>query len=247
MAKSEALQAKDVVVSYGGVPALDGLSLAVRRGECVAMVGESGSGKTTLLRCFNRMVEPDRGVIRVAGRDVRSQPPIELRRSLGYVQQEGGLLPHWRVGRNASLVPWLRGFEDAEERGRQALERVGLEPGRFALRWPHELSGGQRQRVAIARALAADPAVVLLDEPFGALDAITRSELQQAFDRLRRALGMTVLLVTHDLIEARRLADRIAVLKDGRLRQLTTPTELVERPADDYVRELVATAGLGAA
>ena len=163
-----ALRAHEVVKRYGATIALDRVSLDVARGSCVALVGESGSGKTTLLRCFNAMVGPDAGLIEVGGRPVASFDPVALRRGIGYVQQEGGLLPHWSVLRNVALVPWLRGEEDAEEQARAALDRVGLPPSRFGDRWPRDLSGGQRQRVAIARALAGSPEIILLDEPFGA-------------------------------------------------------------------------------
>jgi osmoprotectant transport system ATP-binding protein len=234
-----ALSATSVAKRFGETAALDGVSLEVDAGSCVALVGESGSGKTTLLRCFNRLVDPDGGEVRVGGLDVRERDPIALRRSTGYVPQEGGLLPHWRVLRNVELVPRLLGLADVRRLALEALERVGLDPARFASRWPRELSGGQRQRVAIARALAARPPVLLLDEPFGALDAITRGEVQDAFDRLRRELAVTALLVTHDLREAVRLADRIAVLRGGRLEQLAEPGTLVERPATEYVRRLV--------
>ena len=241
------LSARDVVKRYGGVAALDGVSLSVRAGECVALVGESGSGKSTLLRCFNRITEPDAGVVAVDGQDVRAADETELRRRIGYVPQDGGLLPHWRVLRNVALVPWLRGQGDAERRAAQALERVGLPPAEFGARWPRELSGGQRQRVAIARALACDPAIILLDEPFGALDAITRAELQDVFDGLRRGTGVTAVLVTHDLHEAARLADRMAVLRRGRVEQVATPAELLARPATAYVRDLLARAHVEAA
>jgi osmoprotectant transport system ATP-binding protein len=233
------LEAENVTKRFGAVTALDGVTLGVPAGECVALVGESGSGKTTLLRCFNRMVEPDAGVVRVDGVDVRGTDPIALRRRIGYVQQEGGLLPHWRVGRNAALVPWLHGAPDADAKGAMALERVGLPPADYARRWPAELSGGQRQRVAIARALAAQPTIVLLDEPFGALDAITRADLQESFLALRHSLRITALLVTHDLHEAMRIADRIAVLRKGRIEQLATPAALVASPVTDYVRKLL--------
>lgn len=239
------LLAEGVGKRYGATVALAGVNLEVSAGECVALVGASGSGKTTLLRCFNRTVVPEFGTVRVAGRDLVDIDPIRLRRGMGYVQQEGGLLPHWRVGRNAALVPWLLKQKDAAGRARRALAQVGLDPGEFADRWPHELSGGQRQRVAIARALAGDPGVVLLDEPFGALDAITRSELHDLFATLRRRLRITVVMVTHDLREACLLSDRIAVLRAGRLRQVGRPDDVVRRPADDYVRELVTRAGLG--
>ncbi|MEP7344702.1 MAG: ATP-binding cassette domain-containing protein, partial [Gemmatimonadaceae bacterium] len=170
-----ALRATSVVRRYGAVVALAGVSLEVAPGECVALVGESGSGKTTLLRCFNKMVVPDEGTILIDGTDIAPSDPVTLRRRLGYVPQDGGLLPHWRVQRNVELVPWLRSLPDPGGMARDALALVGLEPSMFAERWPHELSGGQRQRVAIARALAARPDVLLLDEPLGALDAISRS------------------------------------------------------------------------
>jgi osmoprotectant transport system ATP-binding protein len=242
------LQAEAVRKTYpGGVVALDGVSLAVEAGECVALVGESGSGKTTLLRCFNRMTEVDAGTVRVEGRDVRESDPVALRRHVGYVPQEGGLMPHWRVLRNAALVPWLRGEADAEARAAKALDRVGLPAGRYGKRWPRELSGGQRQRVALARALAGRPRIVLLDEPFGALDAITRAELQDVFAGVRRSLGTTALLVTHDLREAALLADRVAVLRHGRVEQVAPPAELAAHPATEYVRTLLARARLEAA
>jgi osmoprotectant transport system ATP-binding protein len=241
------LSARDVARRYGQAVALDGVSLEVRAGECVALVGESGSGKTTLLRCFNRMTEVDAGTVRVDGADVGAADPVELRRRVGYVPQEGGLLPHWTVLRNVSLVPWLRGDTEATRRAAEALEWVGLPPERFGGRWPRELSGGQRQRVAIARALAASPRIVLLDEPFGALDAITRAELQTSFDALRRRLAITALFVTHDLHEAALLADRIAVLRDGRIEQVASPAELMAAPATEYVRDLLARARMVAA
>jgi osmoprotectant transport system ATP-binding protein len=241
------LAALEVIKRYGEVAALDGVSLAVTEGESVALVGESGSGKTTLLRCFNRMVEPDSGDIRIDGSDVRGLDPIELRRRIGYVQQEGGLMPHWRVLRNAALVPWLQRAPDATHRAEIALELVGLPPESFGRRWPRELSGGQRQRVAIARALASRPRIVLLDEPFGALDAITRGELHEVYQQLRRELGITTLLVTHDLHEAVLLCDRIAVLRNGRIEQTATPERLIDSPATPYVRALVERARLRAA
>jgi osmoprotectant transport system ATP-binding protein len=240
------LVAEGVVKRYGGVAALEGVSLRAAAGECVALVGESGSGKTTLLRCFNRMTEPDGGRVTVEGADVARTDAVDLRRRIGYVQQEGGLLPHWTVLRNASLVPWLRGDADAEAKGAAALAWVGMDAAEFGGRWPRELSGGQRQRVAIARALAARPGIVLLDEPFGALDAITRAELQDAFGKLRRELGITAILVTHDLHEAALLADRIAVLRRGRIEQIASPETLVRAPETEYVAGLVARSRLGA-
>jgi osmoprotectant transport system ATP-binding protein len=210
----------------------------------VALVGESGAGKTTLLRCFNRMVVPEEGRITVGGRDITSGPPHQLRRRLGYVPQHGGLMPHWKVLRNVALVPRLLGMPDAEERARAALDRTGLAPEEFADRWPRSLSGGQRQRVALARALAADPGVLLLDEPFGALDAITRAEIQESFAKLRKELKVTTLLVTHDLREAFLLADTVVVLQGGRILVADTPEGLREDPRDGYVHALLVHAGV---
>ena len=237
-----ALEAEGVSKTYGdGTAALVDVSLAVASGETIALVGESGSGKTTLLRLFNRMVEPSAGEVRVKGRPVSEMDPIVLRRGIGYVAQDGGLLPHWRVERNVELVPRLLGWDAGrrQARTREMLDLVGLDPDVHGARYPAELSGGQRQRVAFARALAADPAIVLLDEPFGALDALTRLDLHGKFLELKRALGKTLVLVTHDLSEAFRLADRIAVMQSGRILQLGPPQELAERPAHPYVKALL--------
>lgn len=236
------LRAERVSKRYGQVVALDSVSMAVRRAECVALIGESGSGKTTLLRCFNRLVAPDSGRVLVDEANVAELDPILLRRRLGYVPQDGGLLPHWRVQRNVELVPWLRRMQGKAEAARRALTLVGLDPAVFGRRWPGELSGGQRQRVAVARALAAGPDVILLDEPFGALDAITRADLQLAFDGIRRELKITALLVTHDLSEAFLLADRIVVMRRGKIEQEATPGDLRRAPATDYVRQLLLRA-----
>ena len=233
-----------MTVRYGGVLALDRVSLAVAAGECVALVGESGAGKTTLLRCFNRLTEVGSGTVSVAGRSVAGVDAVELRRRVGYVPQEGGLLPHWTVERNAGLVPWLRSGSDPRTAAGAALAMVGLPALEFGSRYPAELSGGQRQRVAIARALAAKPETVLFDEPFGALDAITRAELRGAFKQLRTEVGFTALLVTHDLVEAFDLADRVAVMKDGRIEQCAPPGELRAAPGTAYVRELLDRAGV---
>jgi osmoprotectant transport system ATP-binding protein len=237
-----ALEATAVSKTYpDGTAALAGVSLAVAAGETLALVGESGSGKTTLLRLFNRLAEPTSGSVRVEGRSVAEVDPIALRRRIGYVPQDGGLLPHWRVERNVELVPRLLGWDEARrrERAREMLELVGLSAETHAGRYPAELSGGQRQRVAFARALAADPPILLLDEPFGALDTLTRHELHRQFLELRARLPKTMVLVTHDLGEAFRLADRIGVMKQGRLLQLGPAAELRENPADPYVRELL--------
>ena len=224
---------------YGSVAALDAVSLHASAGESIVLVGESGSGKSTLLRSFNRLVEPDSGRVCVDGVDVATSDPVQLRRRIGYVPQDGGLLPHWRVLRNVELVPRLNDDPAPGERARAALTLVGLDPGEFAERWPSELSGGQRQRVAIARAIAANPSVLLLDEPFGALDAITRGELQDAFAALRARLNATTVLVTHDLHEAVLLGTRIVVMRAGRIEQAASPDELLDAPATEYVRHLL--------
>ena len=237
-----ALAAERVSKRFHASVALDEVSVALATNGCLALVGESGSGKTTLLRCFNRLVEPDHGVVRVGGVDVSTVDAVALRRSIGYVPQDGGLLPHWRVRRNVELVLRLNGHPAPRDRADDALRLVGLDPARYADRWPRELSGGQRQRVAIARALAAEPSVLLLDEPFGALDAITRSELQDVFAALRERVATTCVLVTHDLHEAMLLATQIAVLRQGHLEQVASPSALVGEPATDYVRRLLKRA-----
>lgn len=247
VATPPALEARSVEKRYGEVRALAGVSLKVATGECVALVGESGSGKTTLLRTFNRMVEPDGGEVRIGGRPAEEMDPIRLRRETGYVPQDGGLMPHWTVLRNAAMVPWLLDDPEAEERAREALSQVGLPAEDFGQRWPRELSGGQRQRVAIARAIAARPRIILLDEPFGALDAITRAEVRAHFASLQTELGVTSVLVTHDLHEALELSDRMAVLQHGRIEQVAPPRELIETPATPYVAELLERAGVGSA
>ena len=244
-AMSSSLEARDVSHHFHGILALDAVSLAVPAGTSAALVGESGSGKTTLLRCFNRLVEPDSGEVSVNGDRVNDRDPVLLRRGIGYVQQHGGLLPHWRVLGNVALVPRLLRMPDETEAARRALELVGMPAAQFGDRFPHELSGGQRQRVAIARAIAARPGVVLLDEPFGALDAISRANLHETFIALRRELSITTLLVTHDLAEAGRLADQIVVMRKGHIEQSGTMTALIARPATEYVARLIEYARAG--
>jgi osmoprotectant transport system ATP-binding protein len=246
-ASREVLRAENVTKRYGSVVALDEISVEVKRTECVVLIGESGSGKTTLLRCFNRLVDPDAGRVLIEGIEATQLDPIALRRRIGYVPQDGGLLPHWRVLRNVELVPWLRQIKNTSELAARAMELVGLDPSMFSHRWPRELSGGQRQRVAVARALAASPDLILLDEPFGALDAITRADVQTTFRRVRQELGVTAVLVTHDLHEAFLLADRIVVLRQGRIEQTAPAGELREAPATDYVRQLLERARVTAA
>jgi osmoprotectant transport system ATP-binding protein len=239
------LAARNVSHCFSNIVALEDVSIDVPAGRATALVGASGSGKTTLLRCFNRLIEPDRGQVIVGDDDVRTQSPVLLRRGIGYVQQQAGLLPHWRVLRNVELVPTLQHMPDSADAARRALDLVGLPPAQFGSRFPHELSGGQRQRVALARSIAARPGVILLDEPFGALDAISRAELQESFDNLRHDLSVTTLLVTHDLAEAGRLAEEVVVMRQGRIEQRGSMRDLIRAPATDYVARLIERARAG--
>ena len=219
---------------------LDGLSLAVEEGETLAVIGRSGSGKTTALKLVNALLMPSTGEVRVAGRATTAWDAIRLRRRTGYVIQEVGLFPHLTVARNVGLVPELEGWpaERIAARVEELLALVGLPAAEFAPRYPHELSGGQRQRVGVARALAADPPLLLLDEPFGALDPITRAELQREFRALQARLRKTAIFVTHDMREAALVGDRIAVVAGGRLRAVATP-EALRESRDPEVRALV--------
>jgi osmoprotectant transport system ATP-binding protein len=221
---------------------LDGLSITLGEGETLALVGPSGCGKTTALKLVNRLLDHDAGEVIVFGRDVRGEDPIALRRRLGYVIQEAGLFPHWTVRQNVEALPRLLRWKEGARRARsdELLALVGLPASEFGERRPRQLSGGQRQRVGVARALAADPPVLLMDEPFGALDPIARRSMQREFLDWKRRLGKAVLLVTHDLREAFRLGDRVAILDRGRARQVGTPREILESPADDFVREFVS-------
>jgi osmoprotectant transport system ATP-binding protein len=229
--------------SYDGVSRIiNNLSLEVLEGEILILLGSSGCGKSTILKMINRLIDPTEGRIYLDGKDIQQQDPIELRRSLGYVFQGIGLFPHLSIRENISMVPHLLGWPEdrINNRYRELLELVQLSPEIHADRFPDELSGGQQQRVAVARALAADPDYLLMDEPFGALDAITRDSLQQEFLDLKQRLNKTIIFVTHDIIEAVTLGDRIAILHEGRLEQIGTPEEILENPATDFVRELFA-------
>jgi osmoprotectant transport system ATP-binding protein len=218
------------------------VSLSIAAGETIALVGRSGSGKTTLLRLINRLIEPDSGTIVVEGRAATDWDPIELRRRIGYVIQDAGLFPHMTVASNIAIVPGLLKWTPERIRARvdELLTLIGLDPARFRDRWPDELSGGERQRVGLARALAADPPLLLMDEPFGALDPITRSELHDEFVRLKRTLHRAVVLVTHDMSEAFALADRIAVLHDGEIIAYDTPPA-IRASSDPRVTTLVSS------
>ncbi len=231
-----------------GTVAVHELDLEVRRGELVVLVGPSGCGKSTTLKMINRLIEPTTGTIEIDGEDVTRQDPVKLRRSIGYVIQQIGLFPHQKIVTNVMTVPLLYGESKAtaRERAHELMSTVGLDPDTFSDRYPHQLSGGQRQRVGVARALAADPPVLLMDEPFGAVDPVVRVRLQDEFLRLQRDLGKTVVLVTHDIDEAVRMGDRVAVFATGgRLAQYATPVELLGRPADDFVADFVgSTRGL---
>ena len=229
--------------SYDGVSRIiNNLSLEVLEGEILILLGSSGCGKSTILKMINRLIDPTEGRIYLDGKDIQQQDPIELRRSIGYVFQGIGLFPHLSIRENISMVPHLLGWPEdrINNRYRELLELVQLSPEIHADRFPDELSGGQQQRVAVARALAADPDYLLMDEPFGALDAITRDSLQQEFLDLKQRLNKTIIFVTHDIIEAVTLGDRIAILHEGRLEQIGTPEEILENPATDFVRELFA-------
>jgi osmoprotectant transport system ATP-binding protein len=231
-----------------GTVAVQDLDLTVDRGELVTLVGPSGCGKSTTLKMLNRLIEPTAGRIEIDGQDVTRQDPVQLRRGIGYVIQQVGLFPHQRIITNVMTVPLLYGESKAKARKRaiELMELVGLDPATYADRYPHQLSGGQQQRVGVARALAANPPVLLMDEPFGAVDPLVRLRLQDEFLRLHDELGITVVLVTHDIDEAVRLGDRVAVFAaGGRLAQYDTPARLLGRPADDFVAEFVgSTSGL---
>jgi osmoprotectant transport system ATP-binding protein len=245
---------EDVLVQFSDVsyelpdasaPIISKLNLTVRRGETLVLLGESGCGKTTTLKLINRLLLPTSGEVMVDGRATSEWDAIRLRRQTGYVIQEAGLFPHFTVERNIALVPRLEGWEEwrVRERVRELLRLVGLAPKVFAERYPYELSGGQRQRVGVARALAAEPPLLLLDEPFGALDPLTRAKLQKEFAELAQQLNKTVVFVTHDVREALMLASRIGLMHAGRLVLLTTPEEFLQSK-ESHARAYIETLGL---
>jgi osmoprotectant transport system ATP-binding protein len=222
-------------------PAVDALDLTIEKGQVCVLIGPSGCGKTTTMRMVNRLIEPTSGRIIVGDRDVTKADPVELRRHIGYVIQQIGLFPHMTIAQNVATVPKLLGWEQAKIKARseEMLDLVGLDPAQYLSRYPRHLSGGQRQRVGVARALAADPPVMLMDEPFGAVDPIVRGRLQEEFLAILKRLKKTVILVTHDIDEAIRMGDVVAIMKDGKLVQYDTPDRLLAAPVDDFVADFV--------
>lgn len=237
------IELSHVIRRFGPLRAVDDVSLSVPTGEIAVIVGTSGSGKTTLLRMINRLVEPDAGTITIAGRDTRDIAPDELRRGIGYAIQGNGLFPHRTVGQNIATVPRLLGWDRVRTRARvdELLSLFRLDPAAFRDRMPRQLSGGEAQRVGVARALAAEPPILLMDEPFGALDPLIRDKAQEDLLALQKRYGTTIVLVTHDMEEAIRLGTRIAVMDGGRLLQYARPEEIIAAPATDFVRALLGS------
>ncbi len=235
---------KEITKQYAGTekPAVDRVTFELPEGTTCMLVGTSGSGKTTLLRMVNRLIEPTSGEILIDGKNVLDENPILLRRRIGYVIQQVGLFPHMTIAENVRVTAEIAGGwtkQRLAERVDELLDLVGLPPAEYHARFPRQLSGGQQQRVGLARALATDPAILLMDEPFGALDAITRARMQEELLRVQRDVHKTILFVSHDIEEAFKLGDRIAVLSEGKLAQLGSPIELLAHPANDFVRQLV--------
>jgi osmoprotectant transport system ATP-binding protein len=233
--------------AFADCVAIDDLSLTIEEGEFVVVIGRSGSGKSTTLKMLNRLVEYDRGRILLAGEEIRNFKPEALRRRMGYAIQSIGLFPHWTVEQNIATVPDLLGWPHSRIRDRvtELMELLHLAPETYRRRYPHQLSGGQQQRVGVARALAGDPAVLLMDEPFGSLDPVTRDGLQQEIARIHQASGKTIVLVTHDIDEALRLATRIVLLDRGRIVQAGTAREILTHPATDFVSDFVGRGDIG--
>jgi len=237
------IEVLELTKHYNDVPAVNAISFQVAEGETLGLIGTSGCGKTTTLKMLNRLIKPTSGRVSIGGKDIRQSPPEQLRQHIGYVIQNIGLFPHYTVADNIAVVPRLLRWKEKRisQRAAELLEMVGLPPEKFAQRYPHELSGGQQQRVGLARALAANPPVVLLDEPFGALDQITRRQIQQEFKRLGGLLHKTMVLVTHDVFEAITLCDRICLMDQGNIQQIGTPKDLVFAGLNDFVRDFFQT------
>lgn len=237
------IELRNVSKYYGDTAAVQDLSFQVEKGETFGLIGTSGCGKTTTLKMINRLVEPTSGAITVDGKEVASQSPQHLRRSIGYVIQEVGLFPHYSVQENISVVPKLLDWKESQiqSRSKELLQLVGLAPETFADRKPDSLSGGQQQRVGLARALAADPPIVLMDEPFGALDPITKQQIRKEVSKLFNRIRKTIVLVTHDVFEAFEMCDRLCLLDNGSVQQIGTPQELLFRPANDFVNSFFAS------
>ncbi|MDQ6859333.1 MAG: ABC transporter ATP-binding protein [Chloroflexota bacterium] len=237
------VELRDVTKRYADQIAVDGLSFTVPAGKVCVLVGPSGSGKTTSMKMVNRLIEPTSGAILIDGQDVTKEEPTQLRRRIGYVIQQVGLFPHQTIAENVATVPRLLGWtaKRIDARVMELLALVGLDPARYARRYPAQLSGGERQRAGVARALAAEPPVMLMDEPFGAVDPIVRERLQSELLRIQRELGTTILFVTHDIDEAIRLGDRVAVMRGGTLVQYAPPGELLAHPANDFVAQFVGS------
>ena len=237
------IELRSLTKRYDGVAAVDRLSLKIPKDQLLVLLGGSGSGKTTTLKMINRLIDPTEGSVWIDGTEVSTIPPHELRRRIGYVFQQVGLFPHMTVAENVGITPSLLGWEADRTAARvdELLSLVELDPSALRDRYPNELSGGQQQRVGVARALANSPSILLLDEPFGALDPLTRHRLQESLIRIRREVGVTAVFVTHDMVEALILGERIAVLQNGGLVQAGTPHELLTAPANDGVRQLMAT------
>ncbi|MDQ0243698.1 glycine/betaine/L-proline transporter ATP-binding subunit [Bacillus fengqiuensis] len=226
---------------YGDVQTLYNISFEIKKGELVALIGPSGCGKTTTLRMINRLIDPSSGNIYINGQDISGTDPVELRRNIGYVIQQVGLMPHMTIGKNIGLVPKLKGWkiEEYSKRIDELLDMVGLDPKVFRHRYPFELSGGQQQRVGVIRALAAEPPVILMDEPFSALDPISREQLQEELVRLQKEIQKTIVFVTHDIDEALKISDRIVIMNTGKIVQFDTPEAILKKPANDFVRGFI--------
>jgi osmoprotectant transport system ATP-binding protein len=236
-----AVEIKKVSKDYGSGTVLNNFSLSIPQGKIITIIGPSGCGKTTLLKMVNRLIEPDEGSIIVDGSDIKELDPVQLRRNIGYVIQQIGLFPHMTIEENISIVSRLKGEKKKAltSRVEELLELIGLEPKAFRHRYPHELSGGQQQRIGVARALFSNPSIILMDEPFSALDPISRVQLQNELKKLNKQLKKTIIFVTHDIEEALKIADHIILLHQGQVVQYATPAEILNHPANDFVRQFI--------